>query len=78
MRGQADCIAVATPSSMSQLKESRFDVLSFVAAGEELPVKLEKEKPVPPPLLCMRAAFLRVSKMLSMESSIGRTKQAAN
>jgi len=31
---------------MSQLKESRFDVLSFVAAGEELPVKLEKEKPV--------------------------------
>jgi|GEM_PF-6626841 hypothetical protein len=46
MRGQADCIAVATPSSMSQLKESRFDVLSFVAAGEELPVKLEKEKPV--------------------------------
>ena len=44
MRGQADCIAVATPSSMSQVEENRFDVLSLVAAGEELPVKPKKGK----------------------------------
>jgi len=36
----------------------------------------EKLKPVPPPDLWIRAAFLMVSKILSMESSIGRTKQA--
>ncbi len=39
---------------------------------------LEKEKPVPPPLLCMRAASLRVPNMLSMVSSMGSTKQADN
>ena len=36
----------------------------------------EKEKPVPPPLLWMSAVCLIVSKMLSIESSTGRTKQA--
>ncbi len=36
----------------------------------------EKEKPVPPPLLWMRAMWPMVLKMLSMESSTGRTKQA--
>ena len=36
----------------------------------------EKEKPVPPPLLCINAVFLIASNMLSIESSIGRTKQA--
>ena len=39
---------------------------------------LEKEKPVPPPDLCMRAAFFKASKMPSMLSSTGRTKHAAN
>src|SRR5512142_6773 len=38
----------------------------------------EKEKPVPPPLWRIRAAFFRVSKMLCMESSTGSTKQAAS
>ena len=36
----------------------------------------EKEKPVPPPLLWMSAMFLTESKILSIESSTGRTKQA--
>ena len=36
----------------------------------------EKEKPVPPPLLWMSAMFLMASKMPSMESSTGSTKQA--
>ncbi len=38
----------------------------------------EKENPVPPPLLCMRAAFFIASKIPSMESSTGSTKQAAS
>lgn len=38
----------------------------------------ENEKPVPPPVRWIRAAFLRVSKIASTESSIGSTKQAAS
>ena len=36
----------------------------------------EKEKPVPPPLLWMRAVFLTASKIDSIESSTGSTKHA--
>ena len=36
----------------------------------------EKEKPVPPPVLWMRAQAFKVSKIPSIESSIGSTKQA--
>ena len=36
----------------------------------------EKEKPVPPPDLWMRAAFFSASKISSMESPTGSTKQA--
>jgi hypothetical protein len=36
----------------------------------------EKENPVPPPLLWMSAMCLRESKISSMESPTGRTKQA--
>ena len=36
----------------------------------------EKEKPVPPPLLCIKAVYFTASKMDSMESSMGITKQA--
>ena len=43
---------------------------------EPLARRREKEKPVPPPDLWMRAAFLMASKMCSMESSTGSTKQA--
>ncbi|OPZ62449.1 MAG: hypothetical protein BWY84_01170 [Candidatus Aerophobetes bacterium ADurb.Bin490] len=41
-------------------------------------LKRENEKPVPPPLLCMIAADLIASNIPSMESLIGRTKQAAS
>jgi hypothetical protein len=43
---------------------------------ESTPSSLEKEKPVPPPLLWIRAVFFTVSKIDSIESSTGRTKQA--
>ena len=36
----------------------------------------EKAKPVPPPDLWIRAAFLMASKISYMESPTGRTKQA--
>ncbi|MBA7591545.1 hypothetical protein ES708_33704 [subsurface metagenome] len=38
----------------------------------------ENENPVPPPLLWMRAVFFTASNIDSIESSIGRTKQADN
>ncbi len=47
-----------------------------VLTGSPFGRSLEKEKPVPPPVLWMMAVALRVSNMLSMESSTGRTKQA--
>ncbi len=43
---------------------------------EPLGRSLEKLKPVPPPLLCINAAFFTLSKMPSILSSIGRTKHA--
>ncbi len=43
-----------------------------------LGLSLEKENPVPPPDLWIRAAFLRASNIPSMLSSTGRTKQAAS
>ena len=43
-----------------------------------LGLNLEKEKPVPPPDLWIKAVFLTVSKIPSSESSTGRTKQAAS
>jgi hypothetical protein len=38
----------------------------------------EKEKPVPPPVCRISAASRRVEKIPFIESSIGRTKQAAS
>jgi len=38
----------------------------------------EKEKPVPPPDLWIMAAFFTASKISSMESPTGKTKQAAS
>ena len=40
--------------------------------------RFEKLKPVPPPLLWISICFLIASHMLSMESSIPMTKQAAS
>src|SRR3990167_2750792 len=39
-------------------------------------LKCENEKPVPPPDLCIKAAFFTASKIDSIESSTGRTKHA--
>ena len=43
---------------------------------EPLGRRRENENPVPPPLLWMSAAFLMASKMSSIESATGSTKQA--
>ena len=43
---------------------------------EPLARRREKEKPVPPPDLWISAAFLMASKISSMESATGSTKQA--
>ena len=51
--------------------------MPFVESTESLAGRiLEKENPVPPPLLWMRAVFLTAVKMLSMLSSTGSTKHA--
>ncbi len=47
-----------------------------VATAEPFALSLEKLNPVPPPDLCISAAFLTESNIPSIESSIGRTKQA--
>ena len=39
---------------------------------------LENEKPVPPPLLCISAAFLTESNISTIESPTGNTKHADN
>ena len=41
-----------------------------------LGLKREKEKPVPPPDLCIKAVAFTASNMLSIESSTGNTKHA--
>ncbi len=45
---------------------------------DPLGLNLEKEKPVPPPLLWINAAFFTLSKIPSIVSSTGRTKHADN
>ena len=49
-------------------------LLTVAPAGLRCP----KVNPVPPPVLCIRAASLRVPNMLSIVSSMGSTKHAAS
>ena len=71
------CLMVSVAASKTLMKESGpVETPAVESTTSFLGRRREKEKPVPPPLLWMRAVFLMASKMESMESSTGRTKQA--
>ncbi len=71
------CLMVSVAASNTLMKESGPDDTPLVLSTRSfLGRTREKENPVPPPLLWMRAVFLTASKMESMESPTGRTKQA--
>ena len=66
-------------ASKTSMKEMGPDAIPPVdLTTSPLGLSLEKENPVPPPLWWIRAAFFTLSKMLSIESSMGSTKQADN
>jgi hypothetical protein len=59
------------------IKEMGPDATPLVdATTDSLGRSLEKEIPVPPPDLWIKAVFFTASKIDSMVSSMGRTKQA--
>ena len=71
------CTIVSVALSKMVMKETGPLEIPFVVFTTSfLGRSLEKEKPVPPPLLCMSAVYFTASKILSIESSTGRTKQA--
>ncbi len=71
------CLTASVAASMTLRKDTGPEATPWVLRTK-LPLgrRREKSKPVPPPSLWTRAAFLTVSKMDSRESSMGRTKQA--
>ncbi len=71
------CLTASVAASMTLRKETGPEATPWVR-WTKLPDgrRRLKSNPVPPPSLWTRAAFFTVPKMLSMESSIGRTKQA--
>ena len=73
------CFTVSVAVSKTAMKErGPLEMPSVDFTGSFLGRILEKEKPVPPPLLWIRAACLTASKISSKESPTGKTKQAAN
>ena len=71
------CFTVSVAASKTVMKEMGPLEIPFVVFTTSFLGRMrENENPVPPPLLWMSAVCLIVSKMLSIESSIGRTKQA--
>jgi hypothetical protein len=71
------CLTASVAASMTLRNETGPEATPWVLRTK-LPLgrRRLKSKPVPPPSLWTRAAFLTVSKIESSESSIGRTKQA--
>ena len=71
------CLTASVAASMTLRNETGPEATPWVR-WTKLPAGRSrlKSKPVPPPSLWTSAAFLTVSKMDSIESSIGRTKQA--
>ena len=71
------CLTASVAASMTLRKETGPEAMPWVLRTK-LPRGRSalKSKPVPPPSLWTRAAFLTVSKMETIESSMGRTKQA--
>ncbi len=71
------CLIVSVAASNTFMKDSGPEETPLVERTTSLAGRTrEKEKPVPPPLLWIRAVCLMASKMLSIESPTGRTKQA--
>ena len=71
------CFTVSVAASNTVMNEiGPLEIPLVVLTRSFLGRMREKENPVPPPLLWISAVFLIVSKMLSIESSIGRTKHA--
>ncbi len=73
------CLMVSVAASKTVMKDIGPEEIPFVDLTTSFfGLILEKEKPVPPPLLCINAVFFMASNMLSIESSIGKTKHADN
>ena len=71
------CLTVSVAASKTVMKETGPLAMPFVDRTTSLRgLKDEKLNPVPPPDLWMSAMFFTASKMPSMLSSTGRTKQA--
>ena len=71
------CLMVSVAASKTLMNESGPDDTPLVLSTRSfLGRTREKLKPVPPPLLWMRAVFLTASKIESIESPTGSTKQA--
>ena len=71
------CLMVSVATSKMFMKEMGPEATPLVDITGSLAGRMrEKEKPVPPPDLWIRAVCFTASKMDSMSSSIGRTKQA--
>ncbi len=71
------CLMVSVAMSNTRMKEIGPLEIPLVDMTTSLAGRSrEKEKPVPPPDLWIRAVYLTASKISSMESPTGRTKQA--
>jgi hypothetical protein len=71
------CLTASVAAFITFIKEIGPEATPEVDATTEFFGRsLEKEKPVPPPLLWISAVFFTASKIDSIVSSIGITKQA--
>ncbi len=71
------CFTASVAELITFMKETGPEATPLVeATGEFRGLKREKENPVPPPLLWIKAVFFTAVKIYSMESSMGMTKQA--
>src|SRR5208337_3339903 len=71
------CLMVSVATSKMFMKEMGPEATPLVDITGSLTGRMrEKEKPVPPPDLWIRAVCFTASKMESMSSATGRTKQA--
>jgi len=71
------CLITSVAVSKARMKETGPLAMPPVEPTRSLcGRRREKEKPVPPPLLWIRAVYLTASNISSMESPTGSTKQA--
>ena len=71
------CFTASVAVSKTVIKDIGPEDIPFVEpTTSPLGLNLEKPKPVPPPDLCIIAAYLTASNMDSIESSTGSTKHA--